>query len=111
MPASISIHKRKRKTHKNLEPYPSNNPRIRFLDGVVSFVSLAAPLTVFPQIYSIWIEKNAEGVSLLTWTLFLLFAIPLFTYSLVHKDKKLMLMYFLFMIADALVVAGILFLK
>ena len=111
MPASISIHKRKRKTYKNLEPYPSNNPKIKFLDGLVSIISLAAPLTVAPQIYSIWIEKNAEGVSLLTWTLFLLFAIPLFTYSLVHKDKKLMLMYFLFMIADALVVAGILFLK
>jgi len=104
MPASISIHKRKRKTHKNLEPYPSSNPKIRILDNIVSVVSFAAPLTVAPQIYSIWIEKNAEGVSLL-------FAIPLFTYSLVHKDKKLMLMYFLFMIADALVVAGILFLK
>jgi len=111
MPIAIHLHKRKRRTHKNLEPYPSNNTKIRFLDGIVSVVSFAAPLTIAPQIYNIWIKKNIEGVSMLTWIFFLIFAIPLFTYSSVHKDKKLMLMYFLFMIADALVVAGILFLK
>ncbi len=111
MPVSIHIHKRKRRTHKNLEPYPSKNPHIRILDEIIQFVSVAAPLTIVPQIYNIWIEKNVDGVSLLTWTLFLIFAIPLFTYSLVHKDKKLMLMYFLFMIADALVIAGVIFLR
>lgn len=111
MPVSIHIHKRKRKIQKNLEPYPSKKKYIRILDKIIDVVSVAAPLTIFPQIYNIWIEKNVDGVSLLTWTLFLIFAIPLFTYSLVHKEKKLMLMYFLFVIADALVVAGVVFLR
>ena len=78
-------HKRKRKK--------SNDAKIKLLDKLVTVISFVFPLSALPQIYNIWVLKNVQGVSLLTWFLFLLMQIPLFIYASVHKENRLKVMF------------------
>tara|TARA_Y100000310_G_scaffold218438_1_gene219722 strand:- start:1954 stop:2292 length:339 start_codon:yes stop_codon:yes gene_type:complete len=109
MPTITQIHKHRRKRqHQKLEPYPHPKKKFKILDRTVDVVSIVFPFIILPQIYEIWVKKNVEGVSFITWLLFLLFTIPLFFYAYVHKEKKLALMYGLFFIVHAIVIIGIL---
>ncbi|MFP3950435.1 MAG: hypothetical protein ACLFUZ_05105 [Candidatus Micrarchaeia archaeon] len=60
-----------------------------------------------PQLYQIWSTENAQGVSLLTWFLLLIFTLPLVAYAFLHEDKKLTLMYSSFFLIYVLIVLGI----
>jgi len=55
----------------------------------------------------IWVNKQIDGVSLISWGLFTLLAIPLLLYALVHKDVKLIIMYSLNILLNVAVVAGV----
>ena len=101
------IRKRKCKTR----PYPNVNKKIRILENLVTIISFVFPLTAIPQIYEIWVLKNAQGVSFLTWLLFLLLTIPLLGYAIVHKDKRLKLMWALWLITYAIVLVGLILYK
>jgi uncharacterized protein with PQ loop repeat len=101
------LQKRKR-VHKELEPYPHPNAKVRFLDGLAYAVSILGPFATVPQVLQIWVEKNASGVSLISWSSYLLFGIILIIYSVVHKVKPLIIMYSLNIILNTLVVLGIL---
>ena len=79
---------------------------VKILKHIVSIISIVFPLTGIPQIMKIWVHKNAEGVSLLTWGSFLLFTIPLFLYSIVQKDKRLTIMWILWIIVYTAIVIG-----
>lgn len=101
---SIHIHKRKRAT---LKKYPHPDKKIRYVDNLVSIVAVIFPLTMIPQILEIWVYKNISGVSLLTWCLFLFFQIILVCYALVHKEKRLILMWSLWVVGEIIIITGL----
>ena len=103
----IDIHKRKRVHGREMHPYPSKKPMINLADRIVSITAILYPLTLLPQLYMIWSTENAEGVSLLTWSLLLLFTLPLVAYAFLHKDKKLTIMYSIFFVLYVLIIIGI----
>ncbi|MEK6887341.1 MAG: hypothetical protein AABX14_00170, partial [Candidatus Aenigmatarchaeota archaeon] len=72
------IHKRERvhRKQKNLKPYPSKNKWISLLDRLLIAVAILGPLMTLPQIFQIFVEKTAAGVSIVSWTMFMLIAIP-----------------------------------
>jgi uncharacterized protein with PQ loop repeat len=96
---------RKRK-HILKEKFPPPNLGVNFLDKLVYLVAIVTPFATLPQIYTIWWEKKADGVSLLTWSLYIILGIPMFIYCWVHKEKPLILMYFLLLIVNGLVLLG-----
>lgn len=98
------IHKRKRAT--KFEPYPHKHPWIRFLDKLLVVIAVIGPLMTFPQILKIYIEKQAIGVSVLSWSLFTLFNIPWIIYGFVHKEKPIVIAYFGWFITNVLVAIG-----
>lgn len=100
-------HKRER-IHKEYQEIPHPDNKIRFIDSLTSVISVIFPLTALPQIIKIWLEKSVDGVSLWTWVLFLIFQIPLAIYSLVHKHKRMQLMFSLWCVMYGLVIIGIL---
>ncbi|PIR97985.1 MAG: hypothetical protein COT89_01910 [Candidatus Colwellbacteria bacterium CG10_big_fil_rev_8_21_14_0_10_42_22] len=104
--AFVHQHKRKR-VYRDLEPYPHVKIYYRVLDNVVSVVSVVAPLSVIPQMWNIWANRQAVDVSLLTWSLFLLFTLPLLLYSIAHRDKRLITMYSLNTLFNIVIVLGI----
>lgn len=63
------------------------------LERVVALVTLIYPLTAIPQLYNIWIVKDASGISILTWSMFFILTIPLIMYAIRINEKKLTYMW------------------
>lgn len=97
------LHQRKRVHHK-LEPYPHPNPSIRFLDNLVLLVAVIGPVTNLPQIFKIFSEKNAAGISVFTWMLWIVMSIIWLIYGIVHKEKPIIISSTLWTIAEIVVI-------
>jgi hypothetical protein len=80
---------------------------VKSLTNLVSIIAVLYPFTSIPQIYKIWVFKTAQGVSLLTWSLFLTFTIPLLLYSILKKEKRLMVMWSIWLLIYVAVISGI----
>ncbi|MBL7055809.1 hypothetical protein ISS07_02770 [Candidatus Woesearchaeota archaeon] len=76
------------------------------LEKAVAGIAIIYPLTAVPQITKIWVEKNVAGVSLLTWTLFLVLTIPLIFYARMIQEKKLMYMWSAWIFVYVLIISG-----
>ncbi len=107
--AFIHQHRRKR-VYKNLEPYPHHKLYFKILDATVSIVALISPFASLPQVLDIWVDRKTEGVSLLTWSLFLVGNFPLLLYAIAHKDWKLTTMFLLSILVNLAVILGIILL-
>ncbi len=98
---------KRRLTFKKLELYPSNKFWIKFLDKFLIIVATVGPLTTFPQIWKIFSQQNAAGLSLFSWLSWALLNIPWILYGLVHKDKPIITAYILWFLMNLTVVIGI----
>lgn len=104
---NLNIHKRKRhylQKHK----YPHPNKRIRFLDNVCLVFSVLMPATTIPQIWKIFRYQRVEGLSLEMWILYTIGVIPFLIYGIVHKEKPLIVLNVLWLIAQIIIIVGIL---
>ncbi|MBU2639645.1 MAG: hypothetical protein KKG75_02970 [Nanoarchaeota archaeon] len=88
------------------EKYPSSSKVKRYMDKVVFVMGAFGPIMTIPQLYEIWIKKNAAGVSAISWGSYLIIAIFWLFYGIVHKEKPLIFMYILWIIFDIFIVAG-----
>jgi uncharacterized protein with PQ loop repeat len=102
----IHINKRKR-FHKNLEPYPHPIKWKRHLDKLIYVAGFLGPILTFPQIYIIFATKSSEGISLISWFSYLLSSIVFFFYAVVHKTKPLILIYGFWILVHIIMVLGI----
>jgi hypothetical protein len=93
------------------------NPRIRKaspgphdgpLDKLLPVLSVFTMLMTLPQVYTVWFEGNAAGVSLLSWSAYLLAACLWFLHGLQRHDKTIWVACIGWVIVDAAVVAGVL---
>lgn len=75
-------------------------------DRVVLLVSVLYPLTAIPQLVGI-LRGNIDGVSIVSWTGFLVCAAIFFVYGLRHKVWPMILSNMLWVVVDGLVVTGI----
>ena len=75
--------------------------------SIVYFVSFVEPLTTIPQLHSIWINKQTAGVSILTWSGFLLAALVWLIYGINQKDKALIISGSLWAITESLIILGL----
>lgn len=101
------IHKRKRK-HFHKQEYPHPDQRIRFLDKVCLLFSVLMPATTIPQIWDIFVYQIVDGLSLLMWILYTIGVIPFLIYGIVHKEKPLIVLNVLWLIAQVTIITGIL---
>lgn len=58
----------------NLEQYPHPEQAKRWMDKLIVAASLFGPIMTIPQLAKIYIEKNAAGVSVVSWAAYLLVA-------------------------------------
>jgi MtN3 and saliva related transmembrane protein len=80
------------------------------IDRLVNVIAVVGPLTSVPQIAEIWfIDKSAVGVSLVTWSLFLLMACIWLLYGIVHKARPIIISNSLWILAQAIIVLGALY--
>lgn len=57
---------------------------------VLGLVNVAATL---PQLYEMWSSKDAGGVSIFTWTYYVIFTAILLVYAFSIKSKPMIIMY------------------
>ena len=99
------MHKRKR-FYEKLEPFPHPKKWMRWFDNFLLVIAIIGPLMNLPQIYDIFINKNASGVSLTTWTMHTVFAVPWLIYGIFHRDKPIIVAYTLWIILNATIAVG-----
>lgn len=100
-------HKRKRASLRRLEPFPSRKKSIRIVDKAVYILGTIAVLMTIPQVLKIWIEQNPFGVSLLTWSTYLLSTSFWILYGILHKAKPIIFVYSFALILNVLIVVGL----
>ncbi len=81
--------------------------RIPDLDKVAYAIGVATSVFNLPQIYKIWIGRNAEGVSLVAWIGFAAASLFWLSYSYIHKEKALTTTFVLTLIFQLVIIAGV----
>jgi uncharacterized protein with PQ loop repeat len=87
---------------------PETDPSHSALEKVLPVLSILTMAMTVPQVWTIWVEQNAAGVSLLSWGTYLLAACLWFFHGLQKRDKAIYLACIGWIALDAAVVAGVL---
>lgn len=91
---------------------PDASPPADTADSPVSrilpFVSIAMMLMTLPQIWTIWVERQVAGVSLLSWGTYLAGACLWFIHGLARRDKSIYIACIGWILLDGAVVVGVL---
>ncbi|MBS3084650.1 hypothetical protein J4411_01935 [Candidatus Pacearchaeota archaeon] len=99
------FHIRKRINLKR-EKFPNPDKKIRVLDKIIYIVSIIGPIMMLPQVLKIFIEKNADGVSMISYASFAFLSIIWLFYGIVHKEKPIIITNLLWIMVHLLVVIG-----
>lgn len=99
-------HVRKR-IYQNLEKYPHPNKWKRLMDKLIYAAGIIGPLMLIPQILKIWVDKNASGVSLISWLAFLVGSCFWLGYGIMHKEKPIIFAYSLWICFKVFLIIGI----
>lgn len=76
------------------------------MDHTIYLVCVATPMIALPQVWKIWSEQNATGISLITYIGFAAANIIWITYGILHKEKPIILLYVLFFIINSTIAVG-----
>jgi uncharacterized protein with PQ loop repeat len=76
------------------------------LGRVLGGMSVFTMLMTVPQVLTIWVSQQAAGVSVLSWSAYLLSALLWFWYGLQKRDRNIYLACVGWIILDAAVIAG-----
>jgi len=96
----------RKRIHQKHEEYQNKDRLNRFYDKFIYFVVIIAPIANIPQLLKVWIEKDASGVSSLSWFFFSGISISWFIYGILHKDKPILLMNAALMVIQVLIAIG-----
>jgi uncharacterized protein with PQ loop repeat len=95
------------KSHHRLKRSRRNN---QALEQAMLVVAIFEPLMTIPQIIDIYSHPGEDHLSVLTWVLYALASLMWLVYGLYNRNKPLILTGILWLIMEALVIAGILWL-
>ena len=85
-------HFQKRKSiYQKYERYPSKNKWKRIIDRFIYVIVVLSPLMNLLQLIEILINKDASGVSVVSWTAFVFISLFWLLYGTVHKDKPIII--------------------
>ena len=87
-----------------VRPFEEDASRLEKTLRVFSVVTLV--LTI-PQVFAVWMERQADGVSLISWSTYLISACLWFVYGVRKRDKTIYLACIGWIIMDAAIVAGV----
>jgi uncharacterized protein with PQ loop repeat len=99
------LHLRER-VYKDLEPYPHPEKNKRLADRLVYIACVLTPIMTLPQIYDIWANHSASGVSVPAWSYYAIASVVWLWYGILHKDKALISLNASMIILNGLVAFG-----
>jgi uncharacterized protein with PQ loop repeat len=80
----------------------------RGVERALPYLSGITMAMTLPQVWTIWIDGNAAGVSLASWATYLVAASLWFVHGLYKRDKTIYLACVGWILLDAAVVVGVL---
>jgi uncharacterized protein with PQ loop repeat len=86
---------------------PQNPQPVSRLEKILRGLSVFTMLMTVPQVLTIWVGRDAAGVSLASWLAYLLSACLWFVYGLQKGDKTIYLACVGWVLLDAAVVIGV----
>lgn len=87
--------------------FKTNRKQKKEILEIALVVAVIQPLTVLPQIIHIFQHHSARDVSLITWVLLLIFNSLNLIYASVFKIKPIIINNAVWVVIDAMVVAGV----
>ena len=75
---------------------------------ILPFVSIATMVMTLPQIWTVWVDGQVAGVSLLSWGTYLLGACLWFVHGLALRDKTIYVACIGWIVLNGAVVVGVL---
>jgi len=87
---------------------PKSPQPVSGLEKVLRGLSVFTMLMTVPQVLTIWVGRDAGGVSLVSWASYLLAACLWFVYGIQKQDKTIYLACIGWVLLDAAVVVGVL---
>jgi uncharacterized protein with PQ loop repeat len=82
-------------------------PQVTSLEKILRALSVATMLMTLPQVLTIWVGRDAGGVSLVSWASYLVSACLWFVYGLQKRDKTIYLACIGWILLDAAIVVGV----
>ncbi|MBN1941034.1 MAG: hypothetical protein JW772_02525 [Candidatus Diapherotrites archaeon] len=98
----------RKRIHEKHEPYPHPQKSKRAIDKLIYIAVAAAPIANIPQLLKIWLEKDASGVSIISWISFSIISIVWLVYGIAHKEKPIIAMNCALIVMQILIVIGVL---
>lgn len=86
---------------------PRSKALLRLADVLAYMASVFGLLFTLDQVWLIWIEQNAAGVSLLAWSAYTTTASVWVFYGIVHRDRVLVTVNVVWVFLNAFIVGGI----
>lgn len=77
-----------------------------FVEKAAYVVALTGPLSSLTQAWEIWMDRNASGVSLVTWTLFFVTSLIWLLYAIDKREIPLIISNALWMVCEAVIMVG-----
>lgn len=77
------------------------------LDLILNLLSIFTMVMTVPQVLTIWLQQDARGVSLISWSAYLLAAIVWFFHGLQKRDPAIYLACIGWIVLDSAIVIGV----
>lgn len=100
------LHKRKRRYVKH-QPYPHPNKWKNLMDKLIYIIAIIGPVIAFPQVFDIWFYKDVGGVSIITWSGFLIASIFWIVYGIMHEEKPIYIANSIWALVHILIITGV----
>ena len=99
------FHTRKR-IHQKHEQYPHPNKWKRLMDRLIYLIGIVGPIMTIPQVAEVWLNKNASGISVITWASYVVINVFWIIYGTMHKEKPIIVTSIAWLIMNSLVAIG-----
>jgi uncharacterized protein with PQ loop repeat len=76
------------------------------IDRAMLVIGVAGPLATIPQIIVIFTRKQVEGISVLSWWFYAVSSLLTLLYAVVHRLRPLIVSSVLWLVCDAIIIAG-----
>jgi uncharacterized protein with PQ loop repeat len=100
-------HHKKKRVRRKEKKLPKNKWKAT-LDKWIYILGLFGPIMTIPQITKIWVDQNAAGVSVVSWSAYLVSAVIWLFYGIFHKEKPIVFIYSIWIVMEIAVVVGVL---
>ena len=77
------------------------------LEKTLGILSVVTMVMTLPQVFAIWIGRDATGVSVISWSAYLVSACLWFVYGFQKRDKTIYLACIGWILLDAAIVFGV----